>query len=121
MFFFDTYAIIEIIKGNPNYKVYSNEPFITTRLNVMELYYYLIRVKDEATAEKYFNLFIPACIPIGNDTLKNAMKLRFKLRKENNLISYIDCVGYSAALEKGVRFLSGEKHFLGLKNVEFVQ
>jgi len=121
MYFLDTYAIIEIIRGNSSYKDYSKEKFITTRQNLMELYYYFLRVKDEASAEKYFNLFLPACVEVDDDTIKNAMKLRFKLRKEKNLISYIDCLGYSIALSRNVRFLSGEKHFLGLKNVEFVK
>ena len=33
VYFFDTYALIEIIKGNPNYHSYTKEEFITTKLN----------------------------------------------------------------------------------------
>ena len=42
-------------------------------------------------------------------------------RKKGNLISYVDCIGYVVALEKNVLFLTGEKHFKELKNVEFVR
>ena len=121
VYFFDTYALIEIIKGNPNYKDYINEEFITTRLNLMELYYSLLRLFDEKIANHYFDIFLPSCIPIINDAIKAAMKFRLKQRGQKNLISYIDCIGYFIALENNVRLLTGEKHFLGLSNVEFVK
>lgn len=121
VYFFDTYALIEIIKGNPNYKVYSKEEFITTRFNLMELYYSLLRLFNEKVADRYFNTFLPSCVPVSDNTIKAAMKFRFEQRKNGNLISYVDCVGYFAALENNIRLLTGEKHFLGLRNVEFVK
>ena len=121
MFFYDTYALLEIIKGNANYSDYVDEQFITTRLNLMELYYNLLRLFDEKKAEYYFNVFLPLCVPIENDIIKAAMKFRLKHRNRKNLISYVDCIGYFIALENNVRLLTGEKHFLGLRNVEFVK
>ncbi len=121
MLFFDTYALLEIIKGSPNYKGYLTEDFITTRLNLMELYYALLRLFDVKKAEHYFTLFLPACAPIDNETMKAAMRFRLVQRKQKNLISYIDCVGYFVALKHNMRFLTGEKHFKGLSNVEFVE
>ena len=121
MFFFDTYALIEIIKGNPNYKDYLKEEFITTRLNLMEFYYALLRLFNEKTAEHYFNTFLPSCVSVEDETIKAAMKFRLIQRKQKNLISYVDCVGYFVALKNNIRLLTGEKHFKGLKNVEFVE
>ena len=121
IYFFDTYALIEIIKGNPNYKDYAKEEFITTRFNLMELYYSLLRLFGEKTAEHYFNLFLQSCVPVNDDAMKVAMKFRLEQRKKRNLISYVDCIGYFVALENNVRLLTGEKHFLGLRNVEFVK
>lgn len=121
MFFFDTYALIEIVKGNPKYQYYTKEEFITTKLNLMEVYYSLLRLFDENMAEHYFNYFIPACIPINDQTIKNAMKFRLEQRKQKNLMSYVNCIGYLVALESNVRLLTGEKHFVGLSNVEFVK
>ncbi len=121
MFFFDTYALIEIIKGNPNYKDYAKHPFLVTRLNLMELYYSLLRLFDEKKAEYYFELFLPLCVPVKNRTIKSAMRFRLYQRKKKNLISYIDCIGYFVALENDVRLITGEKNFLGLRNVEFVK
>ena len=121
MYFFDAYALIEIIKGNPRYQKYVNKPFITSTYNLMELYYALLRLYDEKTAEKYFKFFRPACVPVGDAAIKEAMKFRLIQRNQKNLISYVDCIGYYVALELGVHFLTGEKHFKGLKNVEYVK
>jgi len=120
-YFFDTYALIEIIKGNPGYKEYKKEEIITTRLNLMELYYSLLRLFNEQTADNYFNFFLPSCVPVENIIITTAMKFRLEQRKKRNLISYIDCIGYFVALQNNVRLLTGEKHFLELKNVEFVR
>ena len=121
MHFFDTYALIEIIKGNPGYKKYASKPFVTSISNLMELYYALLRLHNEKTAEKYFKFFRPACIPINDNVIKNAMKFRLAQRSQKNLISYVDCIGYCMALDLGILFLTGEKHFRDLKNVEYVQ
>ena len=120
-FYLDTYALIEIIKGNPNYHSYTKEEFITTKLNLMEVYYGLLRLFNEETAERYFNFFIPSCIPVRDETMKTAMKFRLEQRKQKNLMSYVDSIGYFIALENNMRLLTGEKHFIGLRNVEFVK
>ena len=121
VYFFDTYALIELIKGNPHYHTYVQQELITTRFNLMELYYTLLRLFDEKKADHYYAMFLPVCVPVTDSTLKIAMKLRLEQRKKQNLISYVDCIGYMVALESGVRFVTGEKHFRSLENVEFVQ
>jgi uncharacterized protein len=121
MLFLDTYAMIEIIKGNPGYRPYLNEEFITTRLNLMELHYALLRQFDEKTADKYYSHFLPACISVSDATVKSAMKFRLAQRKEGNLISYVDCIGYCVAIENNLKMLTGEKHFSKLANVIFVK
>jgi predicted nucleic acid-binding protein len=121
IYFFDTYALLETIKGNPNYREYEKEEIITTRLNLMELYYTLLRLFDEQIANYYFDFFLPASVPVENGVIKAAMKFRLEQRKKKNLISYVDCIGYFVALQSSVRLLTGEKHFLGLRNVEFVK
>jgi len=121
MLFFDTYALIEIIKGSSGYKPYIKEQFITTKYNLMELYYSLLRLFSEETAERYYNLFLSTCVTVSDPTIKAAMKFRLSQRKQGNLISYVDCIGYFVALENNVKLLTGEKHFRQLKNVEFVE
>jgi hypothetical protein len=42
-FFGDTYALIELLKGNPNYEGYSHADLVTTEINILELTYALFR------------------------------------------------------------------------------
>jgi len=49
------------------------------------------------------------------------MKLRKKLKGKGLNISYADAVGYSLALEMGIKFLTGDKEFRDLDNVEYVR
>ena len=39
MYFFDTYAIIEIINGNKDYETFKNQKIVTSTLNIGELYW----------------------------------------------------------------------------------
>jgi len=119
MFFLDSYALIEIIKGNSKYKKYLKETTITTRLNLMELYYYLLRKKGERRAEYYYDYYLPTCITIPDNVIKDAMK--FKLKYKNKKLSYVDCIGYILSLQLGIKFLTGDKEFKDFKNVEFVK
>lgn len=118
-FFFDTYAIIELIKGNKNYEEYKNADKITSMLNLLELYYSLLLDYNEQTAEFYFKAFLNFVVPYTEETIKNAAKFRFA-NKEKKL-SYVDCLGYIMALENSVKFISGDKKFIDIKNVEFVK
>src|SRR3989344_7746962 len=117
--FFDTYAIIEIIKGNENYEKYKECGKITSMLNLLELYYALLKDYDEKTAEEYFNTFFPFLVPYNEETIKNAAKFRF--RNIKNKLSYIDSLGYIIALENSVKFLTGDAHFEGVPYVEFMK
>ena len=114
-------VFIEINKGNPSYKKYQDVQYATTILNLMELYYALLRIANKESAEKYYQVFRPACIPISDTIIKEAMEFRLAQRKQKNLISYVDCLGYICAMHLGILFVSGEKHFKDLKNVEFVK
>lgn len=117
-FFFDTYAIIELIKGSKNYEKYKNTSKITSMLNLLELYYSLLLNYDEKTADIYFTLFLNFVVPYNEETVKNAAKFRFANRKKK--LSYVDCLGYMMALENFIKFLTGDEKFKGIENVEFV-
>ena len=118
--YFDTYALIEIIYANPNYNKFSGSiAFCTTRLNLMELYYGLLRKYDKKTAELYYDRFLPFCHEITDEIIKEAVEFRF-LRKQQKL-SYVDCIGYIMAKQRGIPFLTGDKEFEHLPGVEFVK
>jgi predicted nucleic acid-binding protein len=120
LFFVDSYAIIDYLKGNKNFEKYFEEnEAITTRLNLMEVYYSALRDATEELAEEYFNSFLGKCTALEDETIKNAMK--FKLKEKAKKISYVDAIGYQIALEKNIKFLTGDKQFKEMKNVEFVK
>ena len=118
-FFLDTYAIIEMIKGNKNYEKYKTAGKITSMLNLLELYYALLKDYDEKTADFYFTIFLNFSITYSDKTIKNAAK--FRLANKGKKLSYVDCLGYILALENEVQFLTGDKGFESMKYVEFVK
>src|SRR3989344_7389672 len=119
-YFFDSYAFFEIIKGNPHYSKFSiYVSLITTKMNLMELYYWLLRRIGKVSAEKYYEKFLPYCIEISDDVIKKACE--FRLKNKNKELSYIDCIGYIIALEKEIKFLTGDDGFRNIGNVEFVK
>ena len=51
--FFDTYALYELIRGNPAYKVYSKDiALMTTRLNLMELHYGYLKNTEQGSSRR---------------------------------------------------------------------
>jgi len=115
--FFDTYAFFEILKGNPNYSKYSSYKIITTKLNLFELYLGLLRDVDEEKAELEFERYYGFIVNFDGEVLKEAARLKMKLNKRN--VSMVDCIGYSLARQLGIKFLTGDKEFEGMDNVEF--
>lgn len=120
-YFFDTYALIAIIKGNSNYDKYSDKTVITTKLNLMELYSALLRDFNEKKAEHYYKFYAPSCIEIDDYIIKESVKLWHMLRKLRKKPSYIDCIGYVIAKRLGIKFLTGDNQFKTMSNVEFVK
>ena len=119
-YFFDTYAIFEMIHNNKNYLYYTkNIGIITTKLNLMELHYRLIALYGKDIANKAYERFKNFCVEIDDDVIKEANK--FKLINKKRRLSYIDCIGYMIARYRNVRFLTGDIQFKNLDNVEFVK
>src|SRR3989338_6474554 len=75
-FFCDTYALIEIIKGNKNYNRYTDFILITSELNLMELYYSLLRDFGKSIAEKYFEEWQASAVRIPPSMIKSAMDIK---------------------------------------------
>lgn len=120
VFFADSYAIIGYLKGGKSFEKYFEEnEVIMTRLNLMEVYYSALLEATEELAEEYFDSFLGKCIDIEDETIKNAMK--FRLKEKARKLSYVDAIGYQIALESKTKFLTGDRQFEGMKNVEFVK
>ena len=116
-FFLDTYALIEIIKGNEAYSKYINEELFTSVLNLYELFYIILRDFGEERAKELFYEFSDLLIAIEDVHIFSASK--FKLKHKN--ISYADALGYVIAEKEYMKFLTGDGQFKALSNVEFVK
>lgn len=118
-YFFDSYAIIEIIRENENYLRFKDEDIITSTLNLGEVYYHLLKDKDENTADNWHNLLLKTAMLVDSDIVVKAMKFRFENKTKK--FSFVDCVGYVLAKEKNLKFLTGDEGFKNMENVEFVK
>ncbi|NJE01505.1 PIN domain-containing protein [Thermococcus sp. JdF3] len=122
-FFADTYALVEILRGNPNYSTYAEEELYTTEFNLLELSYALTRDFGEKKAKATVELVRSILIVLTPDIQHyvTASTLRLQTRKEGKKLSLIDCLGYVLAKGMEMRFLTGDKEFVNMENVEFVK
>ncbi len=118
-FFLDTYALVEIIKGNPKYCVFSSEECGTCLLNLYELYYQLLKDYGKEVAEQQFKQFNILKIEISEEIIPKASSFKLRYRKQN--ISYADALGYTLARENNLLFVTGDKEFKNISHVEWVR
>ena len=117
--FFDTYALIEIYNGSENYRKFQKTRVITSYFHLFELYYILSKEKNEEEFIEFFRYLQNFCIDLKFNWIIEASKFRQKYKKRN--LSYADCIGYIIARDLELKFLTGDKEFEDLPNVEFVK
>src|SRR3989338_7003397 len=93
VFFFDSYAIVEIIKGNKNYEPFIRADIITTKLNIFEVYYGLLRDVGEKEAEEFLKKYYQFIINFDENMIRESSKFKLNNRKRN--LSMVDCIGYT--------------------------
>ena len=118
-YFFDSYAVVEVIKGNPYYARYTKEPVVITIFNLAEIYWAALNDLSEEEAEEIYSHYRQTVMDINDEILKDAIKFRKRYKKKNP--SYTDCIGYIFALKNNLKFLTGDKEFKDMSNVEFVK
>ena len=119
-YYFDTYALIEIGKGNPNYEPYKKDiKVLLNRLNLLELSYFLIREGRSNETKEIFGKFARFNVDYDEGILLNSAEMKFKNLKQR--ISFIDCIGYNLAKKHNAKFLTGDESFRNMENVEFVK
>lgn len=118
-FFFDSYAFFEILRGNSNYEKYKKCKIFTTKLNIFELYLGLLKDADEESAEIYLGKYYQFVVDFDKNVIKGAAKLKNQLNRRD--LSMADCIGYILSKQLGIKFLTGDKEFEILDNVEFVK
>jgi predicted nucleic acid-binding protein len=118
-YFFDTYAIIELIKGNPNYEFVKENVIITGTMNIAEVYYALLLENNEAFADSIVKKLNVHIIDLNKNIAIMAAKFRHKNKKLS--LSYVDCMGYILAKENNLLFLTGDEGFKNIDNVKLIK
>ena len=118
-YFFDSYAIIEVLKSNPSYEKFSETNPVSTRINLVEVAYHLLGSFEQKEALKILDSLKIKIIEIEEkDVSKIAI---FRKHNSQKKFSYIDCIGYVLAKENNLKFLTGDNAFKEMENVEFVK
>ena len=118
-YFFDSYAIIEVLKENPKYSIYISESVVLTIFNLAEIYWSVLLDYSEDKANVVFETYKKAVVEIDDETLKEAIKFRKEHKKQD--LSYTDCIGYIYSKRNNLKFLTGDSKFENLPFVEFVK
>ncbi len=119
VYFFDTYALVEIVKGNPKYVKFKYCKVVLTIFNLFELHYKLLRDFDKKIADKVLDEYSSAVISVDTISVKEASEFRLLHRRKD--LSAADVIGYTCARKYGVKFLTGDEKFRNFENVEFVK
>ena len=122
-YFADTYALVEILRGKGSYRAYAASVLYTTDFNLLELAYPLVRDFGRDTALNVLQKIRNVAVVVATDDsdFARAAEMRIAARKSKKNLSLIDCLGYVVAQRMGVPFLTGDREFRDLPDVEFVR
>ncbi len=118
-YFFDTYAIIEMLNNSSSYEFAKDETITTSVLNIAEIYNIILREKGKNAADAWYATIQYKLLEITPPIIVEAVYFRYLNRRDN--ISLADTVGYTLALRHKLRFLTGDSKFKNFSNVEFVK
>ncbi len=115
-YFLDTYALIEILKGNKKYEKYLDKQSITTLFNLYQVCFLVMRDFGRERAIEIFSMFSDIVVPVE----ENSILLASEFRMKNNL-DYLESIGYSVAMINEATYLTSNHLLKDLPNVEFVK
>ena len=122
-YYADTYALVEILRGSPAYERYASEELVTSEFNLLELAYALTRDYGREKAVEVLRIvraFVTIVQPTDEDYAE-ASALHIELKKQSKKLSLIDALGYVLAKRLKILFLTGDREFKDLDNVEYVK
>jgi len=124
-YFYDTYALYEIISGNKKYDEYKKGIIVASLLNLIEFHYSLTIKYGDEIARRFLDIIIKECVvvDITQEVIIEANIFRLRNRPSSNKkrFSYPDAYGYILAKKLGIKFLTGDEDFSKYDNVEFVK
>lgn len=113
----DTYALIEIAKGNPKFSEYLNSSFLICDLTLAEFYGVLLREEGEKVADYWLRKLEHYAGETNLEIFIESIKFRQEHKKSN--ISFFDAAGYIFSIKNRCIFVTGDKEFENFENVEF--
>ncbi|MDE1862640.1 MAG: hypothetical protein KGI33_06985 [Thaumarchaeota archaeon] len=121
-FFYDSYAVLAFTSGNTAYRKYFEEDDgILTNLNLLEVFYRTLEQFGPKAASEILGTFAKYAVDFGLDEMEGSMKMRLELKQSGHDVSYADSLGYYMARKLGIKFLTGDKTFQGLRGVEYLR
>lgn len=119
-YFYDSYAVLAYLSDHPRYRAYFEEyTGVLTKLNLLEICYRILSLHGVRAARRVIIAFSRYQIDFTPNDILGSMKLRSALQRRGLDVSYADALGYYLASKLKIRFLTGDKAFSGLTNVEF--
>lgn len=118
-FCLDTYALVEIHKGNPKFEKLQYESLMIPDLILAEFHGILYSRYNRKTADYWMRRLMSHAQNVPFPVLLAAMRFKVDQRKRN--LSFFDCVGYLFARENKMRFVTGDKEFKDLPGVLFLR
>lgn len=117
-FFFDTFALVELARDAAAYAPYKAAPIFTHQGNVYEYIAARLRAVTEPKVRDEVRRMAPNLLEAATDDLFAAAA--FRQDHADRRVSYVDALGWVLARKNGMRFLTGDRAFKGIENVEFV-
>ncbi len=120
-YFYDSYAVLAYTSGHQAYKKYFEErDGVLTNLNLLEIFYRSLEQYDSGVAQDILGSFYKYHLDFDEEDISASMRLRVELKRKGLDISHADALGYFLSQKMGMKFLTGDRAFQGLKGVEYV-
>ena len=119
MYFFDSYALIELIKNKPSFDRFRDVVIVTGALNIAETHFVFLSLLPESKVNEVIRSLNVVLIEPDKETAIAASLFRFHNKKLK--MSYADCLGYCTALAHNLKFVTGDDAFRNFESVEFVK
>ena len=118
-YFSDSYAIIALAEGSLSYSKFQGIKIATSVLNIGEIYQIILRKHGKDIADNWFKNVNFELLEITPEVIVNSIYFRHINKKKD--LSLVDAVGYILSLKHNLKFLTGDKQFENMDNVEFVK
>lgn len=117
LIFLDTYAMIELFRGNSAYAAFRDMRGILTKFNLAEFNHALKKELPENQADIETSYFTDLLVDVSPQEIMEAMSLK----RKNKDLSIPDAIGYTVAKKRGVLFLTGDSDFKNIDGVIFLK